>query len=102
MLPCRTHVRLLVCCRVPHFSCVLCARSGVFAATSVTPSPRLVPNLFLPPLPVVDPNQPILAVRRKIGNCSTSSRRASPPIRGPPGSGACISASPPLSVDSTH
>src|SRR5579862_6399154 len=49
--------------RVPHFSRVLCARSGVFAATSVTPSPRLVPNLFLPPLPVVDPNQPILAIR---------------------------------------
>ena len=49
--------------RVPHFSRVLCARSGVFAATSVTPSPRLVPNPFLPPLPVVDPNQPILAIR---------------------------------------
>src|ERR1700752_1259382 len=39
------------------------AREVGFFKTSVTPSARLVPNPFPPPLPVVDPNQPILAIR---------------------------------------
>ncbi len=59
---------------MPHFSRVFCARSGVFSTTLI-PLTRLVPNLFLPPSPIVDPNQSLLAIR-------VGAETAPPPVVG--------------------
>ena len=75
---------------------------GSFPRLQLLHHPRLVPNLFLPPLPVVDPNQPILTIRVRSVTAPLPVVGLLNQSRGPPDSGACISASPPLSVDSTH
>jgi hypothetical protein len=50
-------------CRVGPFLARLLREKWGFFRPSISSSPRLDPNLFLPPSPVVDPNQPTIPIR---------------------------------------